>query len=37
MQMSLDQQVALITGPSSGTPLFIDNGMSLYPEFCGNG
>jgi hypothetical protein len=44
MQISLDQQVALITGTRSSIGaeadverLFIDGGMSLYPEFRGNG
>ncbi|MCP1505806.1 hypothetical protein J2Y83_001779 [Pseudomonas marginalis] len=37
MHFSLEQQVAWVTAARSGSTLFIEGGLRLFPEYRGNG
>ena len=37
MHLSLEQQVAQVTATRSGSTLFIEGGLRLFPEYRGNG
>jgi hypothetical protein len=37
MHLSLEQQVAQVTAACSGSTLLIEGGLSLFPEYRGNG
>jgi hypothetical protein len=37
MHLSLEQQVARATAARSGSTLFIEGGLRLFPEYRGNG
>jgi hypothetical protein len=37
MHLSLEQQVAQVTAARSGSPLLIEGGLRLFPEYRGNG